>query len=197
MIWLFEIQLPTLVLLPPTSCLNPLLTTSTSETLNPNQSPRPPFPLPLLPPSPHCPKSINFPLKIMSPEEANLSNAIQKLLDDAVARGVAPGLVAAVSNSRETFASACSGVVGVAEGKKDQKFNLDTIVWPASAAKFMVSLIVLIIVEREKFDLDSHEELVKVIPELGKDWPGTRIWKIIDGEDENGEYKYRDAKVGM
>ncbi|GAA5827756.1 hypothetical protein JCM5353_002296 [Sporobolomyces roseus] len=39
--------------------------------------------------------------------------------------------------------------------------------------------------------------MVKVIPELGKDWPGTRIWKIIDGKDENGEYKYRDAKVGI
>jgi hypothetical protein len=58
-------------------------------------------------------------------------------------------------------------------------------------------LIVLILVEKHKFDLDSHEELVKIIPELGKDWPGTRIWSIIDGKDENGEYKYREAKVGM
>ncbi|GAA5902033.1 serine hydrolase domain-containing protein [Sporobolomyces salmoneus] len=130
----------------------------------------------------------------MSPDPANLSKSIQKLLDDAVSKGTAPGLVATVFN-KDILASAQSGVASIKD--KSQKFTLDTIIWPASAAKPFVSLLVLILVEKNGIDLDSHEELVKFLPELGKDWPGTRIWKVIDGKDENGEYKYRDAKVGI
>ncbi|GAA5870948.1 hypothetical protein JCM16303_001641 [Sporobolomyces ruberrimus] len=132
----------------------------------------------------------------MSPDASNLSKSIQSLLDKAVLSGTAPGLAAIVFDKEtDVLASAHAGSVGVKN--KDHKLDLDTIIWPASAGKPFVSLLALILVEKHGISLDSHEELVKILPELGKDFPGTRIWKIIDGKDENGEYTYRDAKVGI
>ncbi|GAA6018897.1 hypothetical protein JCM11491_001718 [Sporobolomyces phaffii] len=125
----------------------------------------------------------------------DLSRSIQQLLDAAIDNGTAPGLAAAVFDRDGIFASAHAGVASLK--RPDQPFDLSTIIWPASAAKPFVSLLVLILVERTGFDLDSHDQLVKVLPELGRDWPGTRIWKIIDGKDDKGEYTYRDAKFSV
>ncbi|GAA5860618.1 hypothetical protein JCM1840_000319 [Sporobolomyces johnsonii] len=123
-----------------------------------------------------------------------LSSALQTFLDEAVAGGAAPGLVAAVFNQKETIATAESGFSSIVT---KEPLTLDTTIWPASAAKPFVSLAVLQLVERSGFDLDSHEELVKVLPELGKDFPGSKVWKIFDGKNENGEWKYKDATVGI
>ncbi|GAA5891455.1 hypothetical protein JCM5296_006539 [Sporobolomyces johnsonii] len=123
-----------------------------------------------------------------------LSSALQTFLDDAVAGGAAPGLVAAVFNQKETIATAESGFSSIVT---KEPLTLDTTIWPASAAKPFVSLAVLQLVERNGFDLDSHEELVKVLPELGKDFPGSKVWKIFDGKNENGGWKYKDATVGI
>ncbi|GAA6063346.1 hypothetical protein JCM10212_004367 [Sporobolomyces blumeae] len=134
-------------------------------------------------------------LDLVSSSPSDLETSIQRLLDEAVSRKVAPGLVATVFDDKDAIATACAGSSSLSS--PDAKLTLDTVMWPASGGKPLVSLLALQLVEKHGFDVDSHAELVEVLPELGKDWPGTRIWQIIDGKDENGEYTYREAKVGI
>ncbi|GAA6000657.1 hypothetical protein JCM10207_004596 [Rhodosporidiobolus poonsookiae] len=124
----------------------------------------------------------------------NVSASLKTLLDDAIADGAAAGLVACAFTRDGTFASAASGVSAV---ESKAPMTLDTTVWLASASKPVVSLAALSIIEKEGFDLDSHEELVKVIPELGKDWPETKLWTLFDGKDDNGEWKFKQARKGI
>ncbi|GAA6000617.1 hypothetical protein JCM10207_004578 [Rhodosporidiobolus poonsookiae] len=124
----------------------------------------------------------------------NVSASLKTLLDDAIADGAAPGLVACAFTRDGTFASAASGVSAV---ESKAPMTLDTTVWLASASKPVVSLAALSLIEKEGFDLDSHNELVKVIPELGKDWPETKLWTLFDGKDDNGEWKFKQARKGI
>ncbi|GAA5984298.1 hypothetical protein JCM5350_001004 [Sporobolomyces pararoseus] len=126
---------------------------------------------------------------------SELSTTIQQLLDSAVSKGVAPCLGAVVFDRDEIVASAQAGKATLKDDSED--FNIDTIIWPASSGKPLVSLMVLQLAEKHGIDLDSHEQLLKYLPELGKDYPGSSIWKIIDGKDENGEYNYKEAKIGI
>ncbi|GAA6000619.1 hypothetical protein JCM10207_004579 [Rhodosporidiobolus poonsookiae] len=122
------------------------------------------------------------------------SASLQSLLDAAIAEGAAPGLVACAFDRTSTFASASAGVSSVKTGAR---MTLDTSVWLFSASKTLVSLAALAIVEKEGFNLDSHEELVKVVPELGKDWPDTRLWTLFDGKDDKGEWRFNQATKGI
>lgn len=71
-----------------------------------------------------------------------------------------------------------------------------TTVYFASTAKIISSVVTLRLVEQLKFDLDSHQALVEVLPELklGNDQP---ISKVFDGRDSEGKLKIRDAKLGI
>ncbi|GAA6038555.1 hypothetical protein JCM8097_004628 [Rhodosporidiobolus ruineniae] len=73
----------------------------------------------------------------------------------------------------------------------------DTTLFYASAGKILVSLAALVLVERDGFDLDSHEELAKVVPEIGKGYPGSRVWELFDGKDEKGEWRFKEAEKGI
>lgn len=121
----------------------------------------------------------------------NLSTSLEALLSSAVKRGVAPGLSAIAFDRAGTFAEAATGVADVST---QAPVTLDTVVWFASTSKLAVSLLTLIAAERFDFDIDSHEQLVKLVPELGKDWKGTKAWTLFDGTDEKGEWKYKPAK---
>jgi hypothetical protein len=60
-----------------------------------------------------------------------------------------------------------------------------------------ITLGAVILADQHKVDLDSHEALVEIVPELGRHFPGTRLWDIVDGKDASGEWKFRKAEVGM
>lgn len=60
----------------------------------------------------------------------------------------------------------------------------------------MTSLATLILVEKTAFDIDSHEALAEIVPEL-KNTPDNPVWKIFDGKDAEGNYKFKQATVGM
>ncbi|GAA6038571.1 hypothetical protein JCM8097_004637 [Rhodosporidiobolus ruineniae] len=123
-----------------------------------------------------------------------MSDSLQALLDRAIARGAAPGLVACAFDRNGTFASAASGTSSIETGSA---MSINTTIWLASTSKTLVSLAALVLVERDGFDLDSHEELVKVVPELGKGYPGSRVWELFDGKDENGEWRFKQAQKGI
>jgi methyl acetate hydrolase len=144
----------------------------------------------------------------MSPTTFSLSPVFQSFLDDAVAKGVAPGFQCVVFD-RDSLVF--NGVSGLASAPTDaapegKPFKPETLVWLASCTKICISLIVLHIIERNLTksgfaiqDLDSHEALVKVLPEF-KHGSGSLVTKIIEGfEDEVGKdgkkvMKLRDAK---
>lgn len=122
------------------------------------------------------------------------SASLQSLLEAAVARGAAPGLAAVAFNRDGAFAQAATGERSVNTHKP---LTLDTVFWLASTSKTLVSLAALILAEKHAFDLDSHDDLVKIVPELGKDYPGTKVWDLFDGKDDEGNWKFKKAKVGM
>ncbi|GAA6038557.1 hypothetical protein JCM8097_004629 [Rhodosporidiobolus ruineniae] len=122
------------------------------------------------------------------------ASASLQSLDRAIASGAAPGLVAVAFDHERNFAAAASGVSSV---KTQAPMTTDSVLWFASAGKILVSLAALVLVERDSFDLDSHEELVKVVPELGKGYPGSRVWELFDGKDENGAWRFKQAQKGI
>ncbi|KAL8279627.1 hypothetical protein RQP46_007940 [Phenoliferia psychrophenolica] len=126
--------------------------------------------------------------------DTSLQTSLQALLDRAIADGVAPGLTAIVFDRSSNLAEVVSGVKDVIT-KAPVEHN--TIWWMASSSKLAMSLVTLALAEKKGLGLDSHEELVKVLPELGKDWAGSQIWKIFDRKDDTGAWKYKEAKVGI
>lgn len=124
----------------------------------------------------------------------SLSTELHSLLQEAVASGAAPGLSAVAFTHDGVVAEAAAGVKDLVS---QQPMELDTTLWFASASKIAVSLLTLVLAERHNVDLDSHEALVTIVPELGIDWKGTKSWTLFDGKDEEGGYKFREATVGM
>ncbi|GAA6004012.1 serine hydrolase domain-containing protein [Rhodotorula paludigena] len=122
------------------------------------------------------------------------SASLQSLLEAAVARGAAPGLAAVAFNRDGAFAQAATGETSVNTHKR---LTLDTVFWLASTSKTLVSLAALILAEKHAFDLDSHDDLVNTVPELAKDYPGTKVWDLFDGKDDEGNWKFKKAKVGI
>ena len=122
------------------------------------------------------------------PPKAELSKSLESLLAAAVERNVAPGLSAIAFNREGVVAAAATGHDGTG---KD--LSLDTIIWVASCGKLGVSLLTLIVCEKFGVDIDSHEELVKFVPELGKDHEGSKVYTLFDGKDEEGNWKFRPA----
>ncbi|ORY92842.1 beta-lactamase/transpeptidase-like protein [Leucosporidium creatinivorum] len=120
----------------------------------------------------------------------DLSASLEALLAAAVDRKVAPGLSAVAFDRQGVFAQAATGIADV-ETKKP--VTLDTVVWLASTSKLAVSLLTLRAAEKHDFDIDSHEQLVRLVPELGRDWEGTNVYDLFDGKDEKGDWKFKKS----
>ncbi|GAA5885915.1 hypothetical protein JCM6882_004201 [Rhodosporidiobolus microsporus] len=127
---------------------------------------------------------------------ASATASLQTLLDQLVADGAAPGLVAsAFTRDGGVFASAAAGHRNASADAPPME--LDSVLWFASSSKPFVSLAVLQVVEKEGFDLDSHEALAEVVPELRKGYEGSRVWEVLEGPDAEGNWASRPAKNGI
>jgi CubicO group peptidase (beta-lactamase class C family) len=80
------------------------------------------------------------------------SHALDALLADAVARRVAPGVVAMVSSGRENL---YAGAAGVRAHDAPSKMDIDSIFRVASMTKLVTSLAVMMLVEERCIDLDG------------------------------------------
>lgn len=122
-----------------------------------------------------------------------LSNSLSDFLAAAVKAETAPGLVAVAFNRDGSVAEAAQGTRDITT---KEPMTLDTVVWMASMSKALTSLTALVLVEEHSFDLDSHDALVQLLPELALH-NSRPISKIFDGKDEEGKWKLRDAEVGI
>ena len=122
-----------------------------------------------------------------------LSTSLSNLLAAAVDAETAPGLVAVAFNRAGVVAEAAQGIRDITT---KAPMTLDTVAWMASMSKAFTSLTALILVEKHGFDLDSHEALVQLLPELALH-NGRPVSKIFDGKDEEGNWKLRDAEIGV
>jgi CubicO group peptidase (beta-lactamase class C family) len=89
------------------------------------------------------------------------TDAIQKVLDNAVASGEAPGVAAAVSDADGTLFEAVAGVTALGG---TQKIDADSLFWIASMTKPVTSLAVMQLVERGLLALDAP--VGDLLPEL-------------------------------
>jgi methyl acetate hydrolase len=141
-------------------------------------------------PSPHLISFSLSPVPQQMIDTSAHSASLEVLLAAAVERKAAPGLSAVAFDRRGVFAQAATGIADV-ETKKP--VTLDTTVWLASTSKLAVSLLTLRVAEKHNFDIDSHEQLVKLVPELGRDRKGSRVYDLFDGKDEKGEWKFKKS----
>lgn len=74
------------------------------------------------------------------------------MLADAVARGVAPGVVGVVANARETL---YAGAAGLRAQSAAPKMDVDCIFRIASMTKLVTSVAVMLLVEEGRIDLDG------------------------------------------
>jgi methyl acetate hydrolase len=140
---------------------------------------------------------------------STVSPIFQSFLDDAVAKGIGPGFQLVVFDEERLVFNGVSGLASVPSetAPEGKPFKPETLLEIASCTKISVSLIVLHIIERGLAksgfsikDLDSHDALVKVLPEFKHD-SGSLVTKILEGfEDELGPdgkkvMKLRDASV--
>lgn len=139
----------------------------------------------------------------MSVENQPSDEKLQHLLENAVARGVAPGLLACVFNVDGILAQAAAGVRNVETG---EPMTLSTTVWMASKSKAVATIAALICVEQYfrgdhqgngAFDMDSHGALAAILPELNIADDTLPANMIFDGRDLAGNVKFKRAKVGI
>lgn len=119
-----------------------------------------------------------------------LESALSNLLAHAVSDSVAPGLIAVVFNRDGIVAQAANGVADISTGAK---ITPSTTIWHASKSKGVNSIAVLRLVEREGFDLDSYDDLVKVLPELAIG-SGELVSKVFGEKKEDGTYELNEGK---
>ena len=110
------------------------------------------------------------------------SHAIQAILNDAVAKGVAPGLTAAVAHADGSDSAYSAGVRGVAD---PTPMTADTVFWIASCTKAITSAAALQLVERGLLDLDAP---------VGERLPMLASLKVLEGFDASGAPKVRPAR---
>ncbi|KAI5474585.1 beta-lactamase/transpeptidase-like protein [Pseudohyphozyma bogoriensis] len=122
-----------------------------------------------------------------------LEAQLQSLLEDGVAAKAAPGLIAVVFNRDKIIAKAAVGVRNV---DTQAPIDTSTIVWQASMSKAVVSFAVLRAVEEKGFDIDSHDELVKILPEF-KIGGGHPLSKLFTEKDGEGKWGTKEAKKGV
>lgn len=125
---------------------------------------------------------------------ASFVTAVQSLLDKAVSDNVAPGLIASVfTPTAVVILSLASGVLNL---HTQTPMTPDTTIWFASMSKQINSVVVLMLVEKMGFDINSHGALVEILPEL-KLGNSLDISKVLDGRDAEGKLKVKDAEGGI
>ena len=78
-----------------------------------------------------------------------LPHTLDALLADAVAQGVAPGVVAMVANGRKNLFAGSAGT-----RTRDRKMEIDSVFRMASMTKLVTSLAVMMLVEERRIELD-------------------------------------------
>lgn len=109
------------------------------------------------------------------------SQTIQALLDDAVARGAAPGLTAAVARADGTDSYFAAGVRGAAD---PTPMAPDDTFWIASCTKAITSAAALQLVERGVLDLDAP---------VGERLPNLAAPQVLEGFGPDGAPRLRPA----
>jgi methyl acetate hydrolase len=111
-----------------------------------------------------------------------MSERIDRVLDDLVKSGAAPGVVAMVVNDQGPLYSGAAGTKGVG---RSEPMTVDTIFWYASMTKALVAAGAMQLVEQGRLKLD--EPASNVLPELAE-------VKVLDGFEADGSPKLRPAK---
>jgi methyl acetate hydrolase len=111
-----------------------------------------------------------------------MSECIDRVLDDLVKSGAAPGAVAMVINDRDSLYSGATGTKGVV---RSEPMTTDTMFWYASMTKALVATGAMQLVEQGRLKLD--EPASNILPELA-------AVKVLDGFEADGAPKLRPAK---
>ena len=111
-----------------------------------------------------------------------MSERIDRVLDDLVKSGAAPGVVAMVVNDRGSLYSGAAGTKGVG---RTEPMTVDTMFWYASMTKALVAAGAMQLVEQGRLKLD--EPASNLLPELAS-------VQVLDGFDADGAPKLRPAK---
>lgn len=101
------------------------------------------------------------------------SASLQTFLDARIASKAAPGLIAVAFDRSGVIASASAGVSNL---DTNAPMKEDSVLWMASMSKSVSSVAALMLVEKHNFDIDSHDELAKIVPELANT-PGNAVCK--------------------
>lgn len=94
-------------------------------------------------------------------------DAVQKSLDSVTgdkSTGVAGLVFVAIDKNGDEIAAAASGKKGVGESRAPM--DLDTVFWIASCTKIIATMACMQAVEQGLLQLDDHESLYKLCPEL-------------------------------
>jgi methyl acetate hydrolase len=111
-----------------------------------------------------------------------MSERIDRVLDDLVKSGAAPGVVAMVVNDQGPLYSGAAGTKGVG---RSEPMTVDTIFWYASMTKALVAAGAMQLVEQGRLKLD--EPASDILPELA-------AVKVLDGFEADGAPRLRAAK---
>jgi methyl acetate hydrolase len=111
-----------------------------------------------------------------------MSERIDRVLDDLVESGAAPGVVAMVVNDQGPLYSGAAGTKGVG---RSEPMTVGTIFWYASMTKALVAAGAMQLVEQGRLKLD--EPASDILPELA-------AVKVLDGFEADGSPKLRPAK---
>jgi CubicO group peptidase (beta-lactamase class C family) len=107
---------------------------------------------------------------------------IDGILENLVASGGAPGVVAIAVNERGSIYQGAAGVKGV---ERNEAMTVDTIFWYASMTKALVATGAMQLVEQGRIDLDAP--VSAILPELA-----TPL--VLEGFTEDGTPKLRPAR---
>lgn len=110
------------------------------------------------------------------------SQAIQDLLEEAVAKGAAPGLTAAIAHPDGSDSVYAAGVRGVTD---PTPMAPDDVFWIASCTKAITSAAALQLVERGVLDLDAP---------VGERLPGLAAPQVLEGFGDDGAPRVRPAR---
>src|ERR1700730_2396779 len=111
-----------------------------------------------------------------------MSERIDRVLDDLVKSGAAPGVVAMVVNDHGPLYSGGPGTKGVG---RSEPMTVDTIFWYASMTKALVAAGAMQLVEQGRIKLD--EPASNILPELAD-------VKVLDGFEADDAPKLRTIR---
>jgi methyl acetate hydrolase len=111
-----------------------------------------------------------------------MSERIDRVLDDLVKSGAAPGVAAIVVNDQGPLYQGAAGTKGVG---RSEPMTLDTIFWYASMTKALVAAGAMQLIEQGRLKLD--EPASNILPELSS-------VQVLDGFEADGAPKLRPAK---